>query len=184
METSSRFSFGNTPDLSVRSSQGVHTTGVVGSNSASDIFVDWPKGNNITLSLWLYCRIEIWYRIRQSRWGIKAVMHQGSSRGRHFAGIAQLAVRITCNDEVIGSTPIASSAEKQKNTQNLRQKYPLWILWDSTIVRAGRNWFSVRIYETNTVTGEAAGFCEGYLRKCKYVTHLTLLDVGAESGGM
>lgn len=27
-------------------------------------------------------------------------------------------------------------------------------------------------------------FCEGYLRKCKYVTHLTLLDVGAESGGM
>ena len=49
---------------------------------------------------------------------------------------------------------------------------------------SGRNWFSVRIYETNTVTGEAAGFCEGYLRKCKYVTHLTLLDVGAESGGM
>ena len=49
METSSRFSFGNPPDLSVRSSQGVHTTGVVGSNSASDIFVDWPKGNNITL---------------------------------------------------------------------------------------------------------------------------------------
>lgn len=36
----------------------------------------------------------------------------------------------------------------------------------------------------NTVTGEAAGFCEGYLRKCKYVTHLTLLDVGAESGSM
>ena len=50
METSSRFSFGNPPDLSVRSSQGVHTTGVVGSNSASDIFVDWPKGNNIALS--------------------------------------------------------------------------------------------------------------------------------------
>ena len=40
MEASSWFSFGNPPDLSVRSSQGVHTTGVVGSNSASDIFVD------------------------------------------------------------------------------------------------------------------------------------------------
>lgn len=38
------------------------------------------------------------------------------------------------------------------------------------------------IYETNTVTGEAAGFCEGYLQKCKYVTHLTSSDVGAESG--
>lgn len=41
---------------------------------------------------------------------VRAVMHQGSSpAAATFAGIAQLAVRITCNDEVIGSTPIASS---------------------------------------------------------------------------
>ena len=111
---------------------------------------------------------------------------QGSNpAGVTFAGIAQLAVRITCNDEVIGSIPIVSSCWKaKKNIQNLRQKYPLLILWDSTVVWAGRNWFSVRIYETNTVTGEAAGFCEGYLQKCEYVTHLTLLDVGAESDSM
>ena len=50
----------------------------------------------------------------------KPVRYQGSnasgfkSRSRHFAGIAQLAVRITCNDEVIGSTPIASSCWKAK----------------------------------------------------------------------
>lgn len=49
-------------------------------------------------------------------------MHQGSSPAAvTFAGIAQLAVRITCNDEVIGSTPIASSLLKsKKNIQNLR----------------------------------------------------------------
>ena len=46
---------------------------------------------------------------------VRAVMHQGSSPAAvTFAGIAQLAVRITCNDEVIGSTPIVSSCWKAK----------------------------------------------------------------------
>lgn len=41
---------------------------------------------------------------------VRAVMRQGSSpTAVTFAGIAQLAVRITCNDEVIGSIPIVSS---------------------------------------------------------------------------
>ena len=40
---------------------------------------------------------------------------QGSNpAGVTFADIAQLAVRITCNDEVIGSTPIVSSCWKAK----------------------------------------------------------------------
>lgn len=40
---------------------------------------------------------------------------QGSNpAGVTFAGIAQLAVRITCNDEVIGSIPIVSSCWKAK----------------------------------------------------------------------
>ena len=40
---------------------------------------------------------------------VRAIMQGSNPVGVTFAGIAQLAVRITCNDEVIGSIPIVSS---------------------------------------------------------------------------
>lgn len=68
------------------------------------------------------------------------------SRSRHFAGIAQLAVRITCNDEVIGSSPIVSSLLKSKNktfVKNILQANanPLRRL---TAVQTGRDKFSAK----------------------------------------